>query len=146
MPFLNSVHLMGHLTNDIELRHLPSGNAVANFTLGVNSGRASDAKARKGEFFPCEVWDAWAQNLAKTARKGSLIVVEGRLMQDRWVDSKTNQPMSRVKVKALRAFHVQAQYPEARPQDEQAGLEEEVSEFGSHAGFESADEAESITR
>lgn len=142
MPFLNAVHLMGHLTDDLELRHLPSGNAVANFSVGVSGGRSKDGKPRKGEFFDCEIWDGWAQNLAKTARKGALVVLEGRLVQDKWVDAKTNQTRSRVRVRAHRAFHVQAQYGDSRPGGEPTSLEDEEQLFGSHANSESVDETD----
>jgi single stranded DNA-binding protein len=112
MPFLNSVTLMGHLAADVEVRQVPSGDTVATFRLGVNHGR-SDGKPRKGDFFTCDIWGGWAQNLAKTARKGSLVIVEGRLAQDRWIDAKTNEPRTRVKVIASRVFHVAAQYPDS---------------------------------
>ncbi|MBI4602911.1 MAG: single-stranded DNA-binding protein [Planctomycetes bacterium] len=111
MPFLNTVTLMGHITADPELRQAPSGESVAAFTVAVNSG-GRDGQPRRGHFFLCETWGGWARNLAKTARKGCLVLVEGRLAQDRWIDAKTNQNRSRVKVVARRAFHVAAQYPE----------------------------------
>ena len=139
MPYLNSVVLMGHLTADPELRHLPSGDSVAMFTLGVNSGR-SDQKDRKGDFFQCDLWGGWAQNLAKTAKKGSLVLVEGRLTQHRWVDPKTNENRSRIVVLALRGFHLKAQYAEAAHQGASEGLERAVKEHAVQGGFD--DEAE----
>ena len=36
MPYLNHVMLMGHLTKAPVLKHTPSGDAVVQFTLGVN--------------------------------------------------------------------------------------------------------------
>ncbi len=142
MPFLNTVHLMGHLTDDLEVRQLPTGNAVVNFTVGVNSGRSKDGKPRKGEFFDCEVWDGWAQNLAKTARKGSLLVVEGRLVQERWIDSRTNKTRSRVRVRANCVFHVQAQYPESRSENDSSTLDEEIRQLSSQSDDELAGELE----
>ncbi len=134
MPFLNSVTLMGHLTSDPEVRHLPSGDAVATFTLGVNSGRG-EGKPRKGEFFTCDIWGGWAENLAKTAHKGSLVIVEGRLAQDRWVDSKTNQSRSKVKVRASRAFHVAAQYGDPRSEGASDRSAEAEGDVGPRRGY-----------
>ena len=129
MPYLNSVTLMGNITADPELRHIASGEVVATFRLAVNHTK-SDDKTRKGEFFDCDVWGGWATNLTKTAKKGSLIVVEGRLAQDRWLDPKTQQSRSRVKIVARRAFHVVPQYGPR-----------EVGEEGSEPGSEMAESA-----
>ena len=108
MPYLNHVTLMGHLVADPEIKKTPAGDSVAAFTLGLNS-RSRDGKER-ADFFDCEVWQAFAENLCKTAKKGSLVLVQGYLRQEQWVDSKTNNKRSRVKVRATRAFHVEAQY------------------------------------
>lgn len=118
MPSLNHVTLMGHLTADLEIRHTPNGDKVGNFSLGVNY-RSRDGKEH-AEFYQCEVWKGWAENLARTAKKGALVLVEGRLMQETWRDKETGQNRSRVKVRAKRAFHIQVQYdstPPTEPED-----------------------------
>jgi single-strand DNA-binding protein len=122
MPYLNSVTLMGYLTADPELRHLASGDAVASLRIAVSYTRSED-KTRKSEFFDCDLWGGWATNLTKTAKKGALVVVDGRLAEDRWVDAKTNQSRSRVKIVARRAFHVVPQYAEPRDAEEQGAGE-----------------------
>ena len=110
MPYLNEVTLMGHLTADPELKQTPAGS-VASFTLALNSA-GGDGKPR-AEFFDCEVWKGWAENLARTARKGLLVLVTGRLRHEQWTEQKTNAKRSRIKVVCARAFHVEAQYAEA---------------------------------
>lgn len=108
MAYLNHVTLMGNLTADIDLKTTPAGNAVASFTIAVNSkSRGGESRA---DFFDIVAWKGWAENLAKTARKGSLVLVEGRLTQERWDDPKTNGKRSRVRVQAMRALHMEAQY------------------------------------
>ena len=44
---LNKVFLMGNLTRDPELRYIPSGTAVANFTLAVNRPYKDNAGEKK---------------------------------------------------------------------------------------------------
>ncbi|MBX9652945.1 single-stranded DNA-binding protein, partial [bacterium] len=39
MPNLNKVMLMGNLTRDPELRHTPSGMAIADFGMAINRQR-----------------------------------------------------------------------------------------------------------
>jgi single-strand DNA-binding protein len=107
------------LTADPELKTTPSGKAVATFSVGVNSRLESGAN--RAEFFDCEAWGGWAENLCKTARKGSLVLLTGRLRQEQWVDSKTNAKRSRVKVVAQRALHVEAQYAGEEPAATEGG-------------------------
>ena len=107
MPYINTVSLMGHLTANPELKNLAGGKTVCSFTIAINGRQEGEA-----DFFPCEIWGGWAQNLAKTATKGSLVLVEGNLGQDRW--EKDGQKHSRIKVKAQRAFHLEAKYADAR--------------------------------
>src|SRR5688572_13831936 len=105
MPYINTTTLMGYLTADLELRSVQGGSTVASFTLGITSG-GFEGRPKRAAFFDCEVWGGWAQILCKSARKGSLVLVEGRLAQDRWVDKETEKNRSRIKVVAEKAFHL----------------------------------------
>jgi single-strand DNA-binding protein len=125
MPYLNSVTIMGYLAVDPELRHVASGEAVTTLRLGVSYTRSED-KTRRADFFDCEVWGGWATNVTSTAKKGALVLAEGRLAEDRWVDAKTNQTRSRTKIVARRAFHIVQQF--ADKQLPGAGTEEVASE------------------
>ncbi len=75
---LNRVVLVGRLTKDPELRRTASEIAVASFTVAVDN---RGGKERTTSFIPCTVWNAQADNVAKYTRKGSLVGVEGRLLQ-----------------------------------------------------------------
>ena len=46
---LNKVFLMGNLTRDPELRYVPSGAAVANFSIAVNRTYKDNAGEKKEE-------------------------------------------------------------------------------------------------
>ena len=108
MPYLNHVTLMGHLTAAPDVKTTPAGDSVATFTLGVNF--TTHAGKKRAEFFDCEVWLGWGLNLAKTAKKGSLVLITGRLKQEQWKDAKTKKARSRVKIVAEKAFHVETKY------------------------------------
>ena len=110
MPYLNNVTLMGHLTADPELLFTPAGEKLANFTVAVNY---KDKKGQShGEFFDCQVWRGWAENLCKNAKKGDLVLVDGRISQERWKDKETGKERSRVRVMAQRVFTMQVKYEE----------------------------------
>lgn len=80
-----NVTIIGNLTNDPELRFTPSGAAVANFTV-ASTPRSYDKQTGKwvdGDalFMRCAVWRQPAENVAESLRKGTRVVVVGRLKQ-----------------------------------------------------------------
>jgi single-strand DNA-binding protein len=96
---LNSVNIMGNLTRDPEMRYTPSGKAVC--SLSIANNRVYTAKGEKVtevSYFDVEVWGAAAENCVKYLTKGSGIIVEGRLKQDRW--EKDGKTQSRVRISA----------------------------------------------
>ena len=52
---LNSVNIMGNLTRDPELRYIPSGSAVATFTVAVNRVYKDQAGEKKELTFGVQV-------------------------------------------------------------------------------------------
>lgn len=83
---LNKVMLMGNLTRDPELRYLPSGQAVATFTIAVNRTYASQSGEKKEEanFIRIVAWARQAEICNEYLKKGSPIFVEGRLQSRSW--------------------------------------------------------------
>ncbi len=80
-PRINRVIVTGFLQQDPELRHTPSGVAVASFR--VRSGRMS--RDRRGapretiSYFTVVVWQELAQRVCREAKNGQGIYVEGFL-------------------------------------------------------------------
>jgi single-strand DNA-binding protein len=83
---LNKVLLIGNLTRDPELRYVPSGTAVATFTLAVNRVYTSQAGEKKEEtaFIRIVVWGRRAEVCGEYLSKGSPVFVEGRLQSRSW--------------------------------------------------------------
>ena len=83
---LNTVFLIGNLTRDPELRYIPSGQAVATFTLAVNRAYVAKTGERKEEvsFIRVVVWAKRAEVCHEYLRKGSSVFVEGRLQSRNW--------------------------------------------------------------
>jgi single-strand DNA-binding protein len=84
----NKVLLMGNLTRDVELRHLPNSasGSVANFGLAVNRRfRTKDGEQREEvTFVDCEAWGKTGELISQYFRKGRPIFVEGWLKLDTW--------------------------------------------------------------
>ncbi|MBU1997856.1 MAG: single-stranded DNA-binding protein, partial [Candidatus Omnitrophica bacterium] len=96
---LNSVNIMGNLTRDPEMKYTSSGRAVCNLSIANNRIFSKNGeKVTEVSFFDIEVWGVIAENCSKYLSKGSGIIVEGRLRQDRW--EKDGKTQSRVRVAA----------------------------------------------
>jgi single-strand DNA-binding protein len=83
---LNKVLLIGNLTRDPELRYIPSGSAVATFTVAVNRVYKDQAGEKKEQtsFIRCVVWGRRAEVCGEYLSKGSPVFVEGRLQSRDW--------------------------------------------------------------
>ena len=88
---LNHITIMGRLTRDPELRHTQSNTPVASFTVAVDrdfSGR--DGGEKQTDFIDCVAWRQTGEFVSKYFRKGSMIVVSGRLQSRKWQDRDGN--------------------------------------------------------
>ncbi|MBD3427216.1 MAG: single-stranded DNA-binding protein [Candidatus Omnitrophica bacterium] len=85
---LNKVFLMGNLTRDPELRYVPSGTAVANFTVAVNRPYKDSSGEKKEDvsFIRVVVWGKMAEICGEYLSKGRPVLVEGRLKSRSWED------------------------------------------------------------
>ena len=83
---LNKVILMGNLTRDPELRYVPSGTAVANFSIAVNRTYKDGAGEKKEDtsFIKVVVWGKMAEICGEYLTKGRSVLVEGRLKSRAW--------------------------------------------------------------
>ena len=86
MANFNRVILMGNITRDIEVRNLPSGTAVADVGVAVNDHRKNQAgeSVQETTFVDATFWGRTAEVAAEYLSKGSPVLIEGRLKQERW--------------------------------------------------------------
>lgn len=92
---LNTITIMGRLTADPELRRTGSGIAVASFRVAVDRDFASkEGGEKKTDFINCVAWRATGEFVSKYFRKGSMIVVSGRLEMRDWTDKEGNKRIS----------------------------------------------------
>lgn len=113
---INRVILVGNLTAAPELRQTPSGAAVVEVGLAVNS------KKRDGGddvyFANLVFWERNAENVAAYAQKGAPLYVEGRLKLEQWTGRDgVKREKTRVLVDVFRIFN--ARRDDASPQQRQ---------------------------
>ena len=98
---INRVTIVGRLTRDPELRHLPSGNPVLQLGVAVN-GRQKDETGNwvdKPNFFDVKVFGNQAEMLAQHLSKGRRIGVDGRLDWSSW-EAQDGSKRSKVEIVA----------------------------------------------
>jgi len=83
----NKVILVGNLTRDIELRYSQSGMGIANTAIATSRKFTSNGEKKdEDSFVDMTVFERSAEIANQYLRKGSKILVEGRLNFDQWVD------------------------------------------------------------
>lgn len=82
----NKVILMGNLTRDPELRNTPSGQSVASFSLAVNrSWKNAQGETQEAvDYIDCNAWGKAGEIISQYMKRGSAILVSGRLQQRSW--------------------------------------------------------------
>ena len=97
MAGFNKAILMGNCVRDPELRYTPSGTPVTDFSLAVNRITGSgDNRKQETLFIDITAWGRTAETLSRYLSKGSSILVEGRLVLDRWESG--GEKRSKIKV------------------------------------------------
>lgn len=92
---LNHIVIMGRLTRDPELRRTGSGVAVTSFTVAVDRDLASkDSVEKETDFIDCVAWRQTGEFVSKYFKKGSMVVVSGRMQIRSWTDKDGNKRRS----------------------------------------------------
>jgi single-strand DNA-binding protein len=99
----NKVIIIGRLVREPEISNLPSGTQVANFVIAYNRSFKDQSGQWKEEshFFDVKVFGRLIQQIVQRLRRGDLVLVEGRLHQDKWLDKNTGEPRSKIRIVAL---------------------------------------------
>jgi len=76
--------IVGYLGRDPDMKYTPAGQAVANFNLAVNRQYAetNGQAVKETAWFKIAAWGKTAENCSEFLHKGSLVLVEGRLVCD----------------------------------------------------------------
>jgi single-strand DNA-binding protein len=89
MSSVNKVILIGNLGKDPEMRYLPSGEAIANFSVATSENwtdKTSGDKKEQTEWHRVVFFGRTAEVIGQYVKKGSKIYVEGRLQTRKWQD------------------------------------------------------------
>ncbi len=102
--YLNKAILIGNLTRDPELKSLPSGIKVCTFSLATNRvwKDKSGVRQESADYHNVVVFGRSAETVAQYMKKGSSILVEGRMQTRSWDDKTSGEKKYRTEIIADR--------------------------------------------
>jgi single-strand DNA-binding protein len=100
--YLNKAIVIGNLTRDPELRSLPGGTKVCSFSLATNRvwKDKNGAKQESADYHNVVVFGRQAETVAQYMKKGSSMLVEGRMQTRSWDDKTSGEKKYRTEIVA----------------------------------------------
>jgi len=91
MASVNKVMLIGNLGKDPDIRYMPNGDAVANFSIATTDTwkDKQGQKQERTEWHNIVMYQRLAEIAGQYLKKGSSVYVEGRLQTRKWQDKNT---------------------------------------------------------
>lgn len=80
---MNSLHIIGNLTKDPELRTTATGLSVCSFTVAVNRKKTKDGQ-QETDYFNVTAWRERGETCAKYLSKGKKVSVVGPVSVRTW--------------------------------------------------------------
>lgn len=93
MASVNKVILVGNLGRDPEMRYMPSGDAIASFSVATtdNWKDKNGQKQERTEWHRISMFGKLAEIAGEYLKKGSSVYIEGRLQTRKWQDKEGNE-------------------------------------------------------
>ena len=89
---LNKAFVLGNVTRDPEQKKLPSGQTVVSFGIATNRFyKQNEEKKQEVEFHNIVLFGRLAEIASQYLKKGSLVLVEGRIKTRNWTDASENK-------------------------------------------------------
>lgn len=123
--------IVGNLGSDPEMRYTADGRAVTNFTLASNRQytNSKSEKVKETVWFRISVWGNQAEACSNYLKKGSKVLVEGRMTPDKdtggprvW-NKKDGTPASNYDVAASQVTFLDSR--DSSPKEEEQDVAEE---------------------
>jgi len=109
---MNNLTIAGQLGRDAEVRFLPNGDPVANFSVADSQGKDKDAI-----WWNCQLFGKRAESLAQYLTKGQSVTITGSVSQRKYIDKNGVEKVStdvRVNDVALQGGRKESATPQAQ--------------------------------
>ena len=92
MASVNKCIFIGNLTRDPEVKYMPNGEAVCNFSIACNESYKdkNGVKQEKVEYVNIVMYRKLAEIAGEYLKKGRPVYIEGRLQTRKWQDKDNN--------------------------------------------------------
>lgn len=131
LPDINLVIIAGRLTRDPEVRYTPAGKAVAKVGI-ANNRRFRNASTNEWQdettFVDVTVWGEAAERAKEKLKKGSPVLVEGRLVSESW-ETKEGAKRSTLKITAKRLQALESNFSGAAEASSETAAEEPAADM-----------------
>src|SRR5262245_50722240 len=89
----NKVQLIGNIGSDPEVKNLQGGKKVVKLSLATNDSykNASGERIKETQWHNLVAWNKTAERVEKYLRKGSKIVVDGKILNRSYIDKEGNK-------------------------------------------------------
>lgn len=86
---MNNITIAGQLGKDAEMRNLPNGDPVANFSVADSQGKDNPTI-----WWNCQIFGKRATALHQYLKKGQAVTVSGNVTEHEWTDKEGNKRKS----------------------------------------------------
>ncbi len=102
MYALNRAQIIGHLTEDPQIRQTPSGQAVGdlNIVTKASFSTGSGKTQQSSSYHNVVVWRGLADIAQRFMKKGSQVFISGRIQTDEWEDQSSGQKRYKTRITA----------------------------------------------
>ena len=141
MAGINKVIIVGNLGKDPEVRYMPNGDAVANFTVATSESWKDQQgqQQERTEWHNIVMYRRLAEIAGEYLKKGSKVYLEGKLQTSKWQDKETGQDRYKTEINAMQMQMLdskpqggqqqqapqQARQPQSRPPQQQQGYQQQ---------------------
>ena len=87
---MNSVKIVGRVSQDVTVKYTANGKAVANFSVAVGRGNVKPGEQEPTDFINVVAWGKLGEDCGNELMKGQRVFVEGR-WQGRSYENKEGQ-------------------------------------------------------
>lgn len=100
IPMYQKVIIAGNLGQDVAVKYTPSGSAVANFSVAVDDSYKdkSGEFQKKVEWVSVVAWEKLGELAAQYLKKGSGVLIEGKLQTRSWEDKQSGEKKYKTEV------------------------------------------------
>jgi len=102
MYALNRAQIIGHLTEDPQIRQTPSGQTVGDLNIVTKASfkTGSGDMQTSSSYHNVVVWRGLADISQRFLKKGSQLFISGRIQTDEWEDTNTGQKRYKTRITA----------------------------------------------